>query len=51
MAVTYTTEKNQVTYYGYSTDTKPSGVAVNSLFYVYDTKESYIYTGTEWVLL
>lgn len=49
MAVTSNRDKEQVTYYGYSTDTKPMGVEVNSLFYVYDTRESFIYTGTEWL--
>ena len=40
------TKKGQApTYYGESSDTKPEGVIVNSLFKELDTGDEYYYTG------
>jgi hypothetical protein len=36
---------------GYSTDTKPVNIDKDTLAYEYDTQNTYIYTGTEWVLI
>lgn len=33
---------------GLSTDTKPTDVAVGSTFFEYNTKDRYIYNGTNW---
>jgi hypothetical protein len=38
-------------YIGASTDTKPTGVDIGSLFWEYDTGKTYsTYDGTNWVL-
>jgi hypothetical protein len=51
---TTVSKKDDTTYFGYSTDfntfkLQTSGVEVNSTYYIYDTKEVKIFTGTEWV--
>ena len=38
-------------YIGLSTDTKPTGVPVGSIFFEYDSHVSYVtYDGTNWVV-
>lgn len=46
--VTQNNEKIGTQYEGLSTDTKPSGVPVNSLFLELDTGDTYYYTGATW---
>lgn len=44
-----TLKGNNATYQGESTDTKPDGVPVNTLFEELDTGGTYYYTGDTWV--
>ena len=43
-----TMQGNNPTYYGESTDTKPSDVAVNTKFKELDTGDTYYYDGSDW---